>query len=136
GLERGAIIGILEGVARNEPIGIGGLAAMDRDAAAPIGRCLIEREAGVPRDLAPGIDVGGMEPLATKIERLAERGRNGPGTSAQAAARLDQQEAEPARCKALAGGDAARAGTDDDDIEIISALGHSNLDRFVPSCRQ
>src|SRR6185312_11505147 len=87
GLERGAIIGILEGVARNEPIGIGGLAAMDRDAAAPIGRCLIEREAGVPRDLAPGIDVGGMEPLATKIERLAERGRNGPGTSAQAAAR-------------------------------------------------
>src|SRR5262245_29473579 len=70
-LSRGALISLLKGVARCLPIGIRSGAMVERDPARPVRQGLVEGKAELDGDLAPGVDVGRMEPLAAEIDRLA-----------------------------------------------------------------
>jgi len=70
-----------------------------------------------------GIDVGGVQPVAAKIERHARRQILGVGAAADAVRRFDHLMGEARPGRGARRTDAGGAGADDEEVEI----GHASL---------
>jgi len=117
-LERGALAGFVEAIARLHPVLLRRLAEEPAYARPPIGQALVDLEPHLLRDAGPGIALGRVEPLAAQIGGQAKRSLDGVGTPAEPVPCLQNDHIEPRGDQATPGPDARGAGAHHHDVAL------------------
>ena len=100
---------------------------MDAPQATPARQPLDDLELMLAGKPGQRVAVGRMQPFAAEIDRHPCGGCDGDGTPADALARLEHDDAEPALDEAPRRGDASGAGADDGNVAVAAHEGRGSI---------